>query len=171
MCISRRWRFLTLISWLVIAESQFSIRALATPIPPQIEVHSKSASGVVSQPVSVALTIPSTTDSSTTQSAEEVQVASDSPTDDASSHDEPGRRALPAPLDGIFPGSEYLGPTPLIGVPDIDPISAHKGSLVRLSCTQEISNQGVWLGKSSYQCQYIEQAEHSGILCHSTEQS
>lgn len=32
---------------------------------------------------------------------------------------EPERRALPAPLDGIFPSSEYLGPT--IGVPDTDP--------------------------------------------------
>jgi hypothetical protein len=35
---------------------------------------------------------------------------------------EPARRALPAPLDGIFPSSEYLGPTPLIGVPDTDPV-------------------------------------------------
>ena len=31
-------------------------------------------------------------------------------------------RALPAPMDGIFPGSDYLGPTPLIGVPDTDPV-------------------------------------------------
>lgn len=35
---------------------------------------------------------------------------------------EPARRALPAPLDGVFPGSDYLGPTPLIGVPDTDPV-------------------------------------------------
>jgi hypothetical protein len=35
---------------------------------------------------------------------------------------EPPRRALPAPLDGIYPGSDYLGPTPLIGVPDTDPV-------------------------------------------------
>jgi hypothetical protein len=35
---------------------------------------------------------------------------------------EPLRRALPAPFDAIFPGSEYLGPTPLIGVPDTDPV-------------------------------------------------
>jgi len=35
---------------------------------------------------------------------------------------EPKRRALPAPLDGIFPGTDYLGPTPLIGVPDTDPV-------------------------------------------------
>ena len=35
---------------------------------------------------------------------------------------QPPRRALPAPLDGIFPSSEYLGPTPLIGVPDTDPV-------------------------------------------------
>jgi hypothetical protein len=34
----------------------------------------------------------------------------------------PARRALPSPFDGIFPSSEYLGPTPLIGVPDTDPI-------------------------------------------------
>jgi hypothetical protein len=32
------------------------------------------------------------------------------------------RRALPAPLDGVFPGSDYLSPTPLIGVPDTDPV-------------------------------------------------
>jgi hypothetical protein len=31
------------------------------------------------------------------------------------------RRALPAPLDGIFPGSDYLGPTSLISVLDTDP--------------------------------------------------
>jgi len=35
---------------------------------------------------------------------------------------EPVPRALPVPLDGIFPGSDYLGPTPLIGVPDTDPV-------------------------------------------------
>jgi Putative beta-barrel porin-2, OmpL-like. bbp2 len=35
---------------------------------------------------------------------------------------EPQRRALPAPLDGIFPSTDYLGPTPLIGVPDTDPV-------------------------------------------------
>jgi len=35
---------------------------------------------------------------------------------------EPARRASPVPLDGVFPGSDYLGPTPLIGVPDTDPV-------------------------------------------------
>src|SRR6202008_1766194 len=35
---------------------------------------------------------------------------------------QPKRRALPAPLDGVFPSTEYLGPTPLIGVPDTDPV-------------------------------------------------
>jgi Putative beta-barrel porin-2, OmpL-like. bbp2 len=49
---------------------------------------------------------------------EEVQPASDASNDS----EEPRRRALPAPLDGVFSGSEYLGPTPLIGVPDTDPI-------------------------------------------------
>ena len=41
---------------------------------------------------------------------------------EASAATEPARRALPAPLDGIFPGSDYIGPTPLIGVPDTDPV-------------------------------------------------
>ncbi|HEY6334175.1 MAG TPA: outer membrane beta-barrel protein [Blastocatellia bacterium] len=35
---------------------------------------------------------------------------------------EPPRRALPAPLDGVFPSSDYPGPGRLIGVPDTDPI-------------------------------------------------
>jgi DNA-binding response OmpR family regulator len=37
-----------------------------------------------------------------------------------SNETEPERRAPPAPLDGVFPGSEYIGPT--IGVPDTNPI-------------------------------------------------
>lgn len=32
------------------------------------------------------------------------------------------RRALRAPLDDIFPSSDYLGPTPLIGVPDTNTV-------------------------------------------------
>jgi hypothetical protein len=44
--------------------------------------------------------------------------------DDSSPSQEPLRRALPAPLDGIFPGSDYLGLTPLIGIPDTDPVYA-----------------------------------------------
>ena len=40
---------------------------------------------------------------------------------ETSAAQEPKRRALPAPLDPLFPGSDYLGPTPLIGVPDTDP--------------------------------------------------
>src|SRR5258707_3560716 len=46
---------------------------------------------------------------------------SDSAASETSAPQEPKRRALPAPLDPLFPGSEYLGPTPLIGVPDTDP--------------------------------------------------
>src|SRR5579871_5534082 len=38
----------------------------------------------------------------------------------ADDNPEPPRRAKPAPLDSIFPSSEYLGPT--IGVPDTDPV-------------------------------------------------
>ncbi len=33
---------------------------------------------------------------------------------------EPQRRAKPAPLDGVFPGAEYIGP--VIGAPDTDPV-------------------------------------------------
>jgi hypothetical protein len=46
---------------------------------------------------------------------------SDSDASETSTPQEQKRRALPAPLDPLFPGSEYLGPTPLIGVPDTDP--------------------------------------------------
>jgi hypothetical protein len=45
-----------------------------------------------------------------------------SPTQTLVSSQQPARRALPSPLDGIFPSSEYLGPSPLIGVPDTDPV-------------------------------------------------
>jgi hypothetical protein len=40
---------------------------------------------------------------------------------ETSAPQEPKRRALPAPLDPLFLGLEYLGPTPLIGAPDADP--------------------------------------------------
>ena len=46
---------------------------------------------------------------------------SDSAASETSTPQEPKRRALPAPLDPLFPGSDYLGSTPLIGVPDSDP--------------------------------------------------
>jgi len=46
---------------------------------------------------------------------------SDSAASETSAPQEPKRRALPAPLDPLFPGSDYLGPTPLIGLPDTDP--------------------------------------------------
>src|SRR5882762_7820070 len=54
----------------------------------------------------------------TVPGTEQASAASEAPT----SNQEPQRRALPAPLDGVFPGSDYLGPTPLIGVPDTDPV-------------------------------------------------
>jgi hypothetical protein len=46
---------------------------------------------------------------------------SDSAASETSAPQDQKRRALPAPLGPLFPGSEYLGPTPLIGVPDTDP--------------------------------------------------
>jgi len=48
---------------------------------------------------------------------------------ETSAPQEENRRALPAPLDPLFPGSEYLGPTPLIGVPDTDPEYPRSGLL------------------------------------------
>ena len=47
----------------------------------------------------------------------EAVVQSDSAASETSAPQEQKRRALPAPLDPLFPGSEYLGPTPLIGGP------------------------------------------------------
>jgi len=46
---------------------------------------------------------------------------SDSAASEPSAPQEQKRRALPAPLDPLFPSSDYLGSTPLIGVPDTDP--------------------------------------------------
>jgi len=75
-------------------------------------------------PAKVAATAPvaaereSGVDLRTVPGTEQAPAASEAPT----SNQEPQRRALPAPLDGVFPGSDYLGPTPLIGVPDTDPV-------------------------------------------------
>jgi len=125
-------RFVTSTSWVMILANPLPIPAFAgseqelqtkEPIPQQIEAQPTSALSLVSQPASVAVPVPSTLASGTPEQTGEVQVANDSPNDDTlKNHDEPRRRALPAPLDGIFPSSEYLGPTPLIGVPDTDPI-------------------------------------------------
>ena len=51
----------------------------------------------------------------------ETERQSDSDASETSAPQEPRRRALRAPLDPLFPGSEYLGPTPPFGVPDTDP--------------------------------------------------
>jgi len=53
----------------------------------------------------------------------------------ASAGQEPPRRAKPAPLDGIFPSTEYIGPTPLIGAPDTDPVYPLTKALWSLSPT------------------------------------
>jgi hypothetical protein len=45
---------------------------------------------------------------------------SNSAATETSALEEQKRRALPAPLDPLFPSSQYLGSTPLIGVPDTD---------------------------------------------------
>jgi len=51
----------------------------------------------------------------------------------ASAGQKPPRRANPSPLDGVFPGTEYIGPSPLIGVPDTDPVYPLTEALWRLS--------------------------------------
>lgn len=122
-------RFVTLMSWVLCLASQLSILAFAsdeqdlptkTPVPRQIEAQPTSAP---SQPPSISPAIPSALAPSTGEGIGEGQAANTYPSDDAPKNsDEPRRRALPAPLDGVFPSSEYLGPIPLIGVPDTDPI-------------------------------------------------
>jgi hypothetical protein len=122
-------RCVTLMSWVVCLASQLSILAFAgdeqdlhtkTPMPRQIVAQPTSAP---SQPPSVPPAIPSALAPSTGEQTGEGHAANTSPNDEAPKNsDEPRRRALPAPLDGVFPSSEYLGPTPLIGVPDRDPI-------------------------------------------------
>lgn len=49
------------------------------------------------------------------------------------SNQEPPRRALPAPLDPIFPSSEYFGPTPAIGIPDTDPVYPLEKELYKIA--------------------------------------
>ncbi len=70
-----------------------------------------------SKPVSAKDWQPKTLDTAKTETVAQ----SDSAATETSAPEEPRRRALPAALDPLFPGSEYLGPTPLIGVPDTDP--------------------------------------------------
>jgi hypothetical protein len=54
-------------------------------------------------------------------------------TSSASAGKDPPRRANPAPLDEIFPSTEYIGPSPLIGVPDTDPVYPLTEALWNLS--------------------------------------
>jgi len=70
-----------------------------------------------SKPVSAKDGQPKTPDTAKTETVGQ----SDSAATDTSVPEGPKRRALPAALDPLLPGSEYLGPTPLIGVPDTDP--------------------------------------------------
>jgi len=132
MQILGRRTFVTTMWCVAIFSSQFSIPALAggeqdlrtkVPISRQIEVQPTISSSVVVQPPFVAFPVTPTFGSSTIEQTGDPQVANDSPNEDAPKNSEqPRRRALPAPLDGVFPSSEYLGPTPLIGVPDTDPV-------------------------------------------------
>ena len=128
MRILGRRTFVTAMWCFAIFSSQFSIPALAgddqdlrtkLPKPRQIEVQPTIASTLVVQPPLVAFPVFG---SSAIEQSGDPRV-NDSPNEDAPKNsDQPRRRALPAPLDGVFPSTEYLGPTPLIGVPDTDPI-------------------------------------------------
>src|SRR5258708_15840257 len=69
-------------------------------------------------PAPVAAERESGVDLRTVPETEQAPASSEAP----ANNQEPQRRALPAPLDGVLPGSDYLGPTPLIGVPDTDPV-------------------------------------------------
>src|SRR5215467_15448077 len=60
-------------------------------------------------------------------------LANDDSNKGSPSSDQPARRALSAPLDGVFPGSDYLGPSPLVGVPDTDPVYPLTRALWRIA--------------------------------------
>jgi hypothetical protein len=85
---------------------------------------------------------------------------SDSAGSQTSAPQEPKRRALPAPFDPLFPGSEYLGPTPLIGVPDTDPEYPLEKA-VRISGAQGHQDQSVWLGECWIRLQHFQQVKYS----------
>ena len=118
-------------------------------------------------PAKVAATAPvaaereSGVDLRTVPGTEQAPAASEAPT----SNQEPQRRALPAPLDGVFPGSDYLGPTPLIGVPDTDPVYPLTKALVgHRTCPEGRQDQGLRLDKPWHKRQHLQQVKHSGDL-------
>src|ERR1700682_6636705 len=89
-----------------------------TSNPPANAEAAEPAPAKVVAPAPVAAERESGVDLRTVPGTGQAPAASEAPTN----NEEPQRRALPAPLDGVFPGSDYLGPTPLIGVPDTDPV-------------------------------------------------
>src|SRR6202140_5647852 len=89
-----------------------------TSNPPANAEAAEAAPARVVAPAPVAAERESGVDLRTLPGTQQAPAASEAPT----KNQEPQRRALPAPLDGVFPGSDYLGPTPLIGVPDTDPV-------------------------------------------------
>jgi len=89
-----------------------------TSNPPAKAEAAKPVPAKVVAPAPVAAERESGIDLRTVPETEQAPAASEAP----ANNQEPQRRALPAPLDGVLPGSDYLGPTPLIGVPDTDPV-------------------------------------------------
>ena len=83
-----------------------------TSNPPANAEAAKPVPARVVAPTPVAAERESSVDLKTVPGTEQAPAASEAP----ANTQEPTRRALTAPLDGVSPGSDYLGPTPLIGV-------------------------------------------------------
>src|SRR5260370_8542283 len=89
-----------------------------TSNPPATAEAAKPAPAKVVAPARVAAEREPGADIRTVAETEQASPSGEAPTN----NQEPHRRPLPAPLDGVFPGSGYLGPTPLIGVPATHPV-------------------------------------------------
>src|SRR5260370_23136383 len=89
-----------------------------TSNPPAKAEAAKPVPAKVVAPAPVAAERESGIDLRTFPETEQAPASSEAP----ANNQEPQRRALPAPLDWVLPGSDYLAPTPLIGVPDTDPV-------------------------------------------------
>ena len=102
MCLIARRKFVCALLNVMLSGSIFTHVAFADDEPKTIATRAAQANSFEApKPESVGQSDPGASETSAPQ--------------------EPKRRALRAPLDPLFPGSEYLGPTPLIGVPDTDP--------------------------------------------------
>src|SRR6266851_9936553 len=81
-----------------------------TSNPPAKAEAAKPVPAKLVAPAHVAAERESGVDLRTVPETEQASDSGEVPTN----NQEPTRRALPAPLDGVFPGTDYLGPTPLV---------------------------------------------------------